>query len=114
MENMSLEDIKNFPSVKKWSENLLEQWGDVPDLDKRIGALVDFVNYVGRDPDKIVEECLRQSDEGMRIKLKARREIIAEIAEFEKEHGGRRAGNHVRSFLIHNGIAMSPSVEAGV
>jgi hypothetical protein len=32
------------------------------------------------------------------------------IDEFEAEHGGRASGNSVRSFFIHNGVAMNPSI----
>ncbi len=65
----------------------------------------------GKDPDAIVAECLRTVEEGARIRLKARRRYMASIEEFEKGHPlGRTAGNVVRSFLIHNGIAMSANV----
>jgi hypothetical protein len=66
-------------------------------------------------PDELVTSLFRQTPEGPRIKLKRRREVMAQIDDFERAVGqgsaaqGRDAGNVVRSFLIHNGVALTAS-----
>lgn len=73
----------------------------------RLEVLGRFCTACGRQPDELVAWLFRPTPEGPRIRLKRRREVMALIEVFEVENGGRAAGNTVRSFLIHNGVALS-------
>ena len=73
----------------------------------KLEVLARFCRACGRQPDELVAWLFRPTPEGPRIRLKRRREVMALIEEFEAQNGGRPAGNTVRSFLIHNGVALS-------
>jgi len=73
----------------------------------KLEVLARFCTACGRQPDELVAWLFRPTPEGPRIRLKRRREVMALIDEFEAGNGGRPAGNTVRSFLIHNGVALS-------
>jgi hypothetical protein len=73
----------------------------------KLEVLARFCDLCGRQPDELVAWLFRPTPEGPRIRLKRRREVMALIEGFEAENGGRPAGNTVRSFLIHNGVALS-------
>ena len=69
---------------------------------------------MGKEPDQIVDECLREVDGGKKIRAKGRRTYAKKITEFESHlEGGtaekRRKGNYIRSFLIHNGVLLQTS-----
>ena len=76
---------------------------------QRLDVLGRFCAFYGKGPDELVAWLFRDTPEGPRIRLKRRREVMAGIDEFERAQGGRAAGNLVRSFLIHNGIASRPA-----
>ncbi len=64
----------------------------------------------------MVQECLRESDVGKRISVKGRRFYSEKIAEWQASVDGdksaqTRAGNAVRSFLIHNGIFLQAGLQ---
>lgn len=107
-----MEDLSHYASVQAWREDYIRHWGpNDAELPQKLKTLQEFCSLVGKDPDAIVNECLRDVEGGKRIRLKARRRYIEAIRDFEANHqGGRAAGNVVRSFLIHNGIAMSADV----
>ena len=73
----------------------------------KLEILSRFCSFCHKAPDDLVAWLFRDTPEGPRIRLKRRREVMAMIDQFERESGGRAAGNVVRSFLIHNGIALS-------
>lgn len=103
--------IADYAAVKTWVKGLSEQWGEKPDMTGRLLLLVDFCAFVERDPDAIIAECSREVETGKRIRIKARREYTEKIAEFQAANGAdarsqARAGNIIRSFMIHNGIFM--------
>ncbi len=85
-----------------WS---VQQSGD--ETRAKLEVLARFCTTCGRQPDELVAWLFRPTVEGPRIRLKRRREVMALIDQFEAENGGRAAGNTVRSFLIHNGVALS-------
>lgn len=98
------------PSVRRWLDAHARQWGAGgadPDGTARGAVLLRFCERVGNTPDELVASLFRPTPEGPRIRLKRRREVMAQIDEFEAEAGDRNAGNVVRSFLIHNGVALS-------
>lgn len=107
-----MDDLTAYESVRVWLADHARHWGEEdPQATPKLGVLAEFCRRVGKDPDAMIDECLREADEGVRIRLKARRRYIELIREFEATHErGREAGNVVRSFFIHNGIAMSADV----
>jgi hypothetical protein len=97
-------------TVDAWLRAYREHWRveiDDAEIRHRLSVLNAFCAACGTEPDELVAGLFRQTPEGPRIRLKRRREMMALIDRFEQEHGGRPAGNLVRSFLIHNGVALS-------
>jgi hypothetical protein len=92
-------------TVQRWLKVLGDR-GAAED-GRRVDAVHEFCRFYGAEPDELVASLFRQTEAGPRIRLKKRREVMARIDEFEEEAGGRTDGNHVRSFLIHNGVAMT-------
>jgi hypothetical protein len=95
---------------------LREQWGEEPaDMAARIDTLAKFCALVEREPDAIIEECSREVEGGKRIRIKKRRFYSEKIEEFQASVDGdaraqTKAGNVIRSFMIHNGIFMQGGV----
>ena len=97
-------------SVASWLRAYNDQWEveiDDAEVRKRLDVLGRFCASCQKEPDELVAWLFRPTPEGPRIRLKRRREVMALIDQFEQDHGGRPAGNVVRSFLIHNGVALS-------
>jgi hypothetical protein len=103
-------------TVRAWVAGLREQWGEEPaDMASRIEALERFCAFVERAPDEIIKECSREVEGGKRIRTKKRRFYSEKIEEFQASVEGdaraqTRAGNVIRSFMIHNGIFMQGGV----
>jgi hypothetical protein len=96
--------IREDESVKRW----LDSAGSNGDGDgQRLAALAGFCNHVELAPDELVTGMFRDTEVGKKIKLKRRKVVMAEIDRWEADNGGRDAGNVVRSFLIHNGVALT-------
>jgi len=99
-----------------WEAGLREQWGEEPgDMADRVETLARFCGFVEREPDAIIEECSREVEGGKRIRIKKSRFYSERIDEFQRSVDGdaraqTRAGNVVRSFMIHNGIFMQGGV----
>ncbi len=110
--------VQEYDTVRTWFQGLREQWGKDPDdWDQRIQSLAAFCAFAGKDPDTVIEECIRHSQSGKRISAKGRRFYNDKIAEWQSSLPGdgpaqRRAGNAVRSFLIHNGIFLQSGLQA--
>ena len=110
--------IGEYETALTWFEGLRQQWGEEPsDWGERLKALEAFCAFVDKAPDTMVSECLRQSASGMRISAKGRRFYNDKIAEWQASVPGDRAapgraGNAVRSFLIHNGIFLQSGMQA--
>src|SRR3970282_540015 len=102
--------IGEYETARPWFDGLRQQWGEEPsDWEERLKALAAFCAFVDKAPDTMVSECLREAASGMRISAKGRRFYNDKIAEWQASVPGDRAaqgraGNAVRSFLIHNGI----------
>ncbi len=98
-------------------EGLRQQWGRQPDdAEERMAILERFCRLVERDPDSIIQECVREVEGGKRIRIKGRRFYSEKIAEFQAGvEGDSRVkaqwGNTVRSFLIHNGIFLQAGIQ---
>ena len=91
-------------TIQRW----LDQLTDAEDVrQEKLGVLEEFCRFCGETPDAIIASLFRPTDDGPRINLKRRRHIIEWIDSFERDHGGRPTGNLIRSFLIHNGVALT-------
>jgi hypothetical protein len=115
------EDIGELPAVKHWLEAQARHWNrsqEEADRRRKLDTLRSFCVIQQIDPDALVKSLFRPTPEGPRIKLKRRRIVMEQIAEFEAKarddtqdaRKARDTGNVVRSFLIHNGVAMSAPV----
>lgn len=106
----SVEALAGQETVGRWLRAYDAHW-NVRQSDRetraKLEVLARFCDACGRQPDELVAWLFRPTPEGPRIRLKRRREVMALIENFEAENGGRPAGNTVRSFLIHNGVALS-------
>jgi hypothetical protein len=116
MTGEAISSVRDSATVQAWVEGLREQWGEEPgDMPARIEILQGFCAFVGREPDRVIEECSREVEGGKRIRIKKRRFYSEKIDEFQASLDGdaraqARAGNVVRSFMIHNGIFMQGGV----
>ncbi len=107
---MTLEELHKSPSVKTWLEGLQTQsQARGADDAERLNALLAFVKHLGKDPDTIIKECLKDEGEHKKIKAKARTRYCGLIEKAEAEifgggNAGRQKANMIRSFFIHNGV----------
>jgi len=110
--------VGEYETARTWFDGLRQQWGEEPsDWEARLGALEAFCAFVGKEPDAMVSECLRDTASGKRISAKGRRFYNDKIAEWQASLPGDRAaqgrvGNAVRSFLIHNGVFLQSGMQA--
>jgi hypothetical protein len=107
---LGLDELAAQETVRAWLLAHSSHWEVVhtdEETSMRLRVLLEFCEFSGRGPDEMVSWLFRETPEGPRIRLKRRRIVMAEIEAFEKERGGRTSGNLVRSFLIHNGIALT-------
>jgi len=104
--------IKSYESVQVWLESYARFWGSALEEEESFETLARFCDLVNKDPDGIIGDCLRPQEEGDRLLLstRARRRYIEQIQEFERQEGSRHKANIIRSFFIHNGVAMNPSI----
>jgi hypothetical protein len=104
--------IGEYDRVKLWLEDFEKSWGEGHDQSVEVSALEAFCEFVGKDPDAVVTELLKPVEGGYeKIRYKVRHQYIGLISEFEATNpGGRQAGNAIRSFLIHNGVAVGTRI----
>ena len=116
MTELTPEPIAAQETVRNWLAAHSSHWDlDYTDEEvrRRIDVVARFCTFAGEEPDALVRSLFRETPEGPRIRVKRRRELIALIDEFERAEAGgdarqaRRSANLVRSFLIHNGVALS-------
>jgi hypothetical protein len=103
------DQLRKYKSIAAWLEDYQRHWENDPELEFKLGALQKFCVFVGKDPDIIINDCLKQVEDGMRIRTKQRRLYMEAIKVFEdslEPSQKRKWGNAVRSFFIHNGVAM--------
>lgn len=108
-------------TIQRWFDQLTDS-GDA--RQEKLAVLEEFCRFCNETPDALIASLFRATPKpepgedssepiagagqyGPRIKLKRRRQVIEWIEAFEPEHGGRPSGNVVRSFLIHNGVALT-------
>jgi len=113
---MTIDEVGEFATVRRWLSAVGSHWNrSATDADqqRRLEVLRRYCEYVERDPDALVANLLRETPTGQKIWLKRRRAEMARIDEFEAvvadrdARAGREAGNAVRSFFIHNGVALT-------
>ena len=102
-------------TVEAWLRGVEQQSG-IPRREglERVSTLETFCKLVQKEPNQIIEECLREVEGGKKIRVKGRRFYAEKITEFEETIEGapghkRKNGNYIRSFLIHNGILLQTS-----
>ena len=108
---VNLGPIRDYASVGEWRKSVSKFWRATPPPDDWLETLEAFCRFAGTNPDAIIDEILSPAPtgEGLLLRTRARRKWVDLIDEFEG-YVGREKANHVRSFVIHNGVAMNPSV----
>ncbi len=112
MTSLISSSLDEFESVQVWRSSHREFWRGAELEEVELSALERFVSFCEADPDEIIGEVLQSqagSDKVM-LKTRARRKYIQLIDDFEAAEKSRRVSNGVRSFMIHNGVAMNPSI----
>ena len=100
--------------VREQIVSVLTSWGMGRDIVETTAEVMVETDLAGVDSHGV---SMLMDDENSKSKgklnVRARPHIVKEtpvmalIDAFEAENGGRAAGNTVRSFLIHNGVALS-------
>ena len=115
---ITLRLLTDYASVQTWLDGLRQHWGGDPATDDpdRMPMLEAFCVYANRDPDQIIKETTMTKDGEKRIRIKGRERYAALIDEWQATIEGSRirkgkAGNTVRSFLIHNGVLLAAGMQ---
>ena len=108
---VNLGPIRDYASVGEWRKSVSKFWRATPPPDDWLETLEAFCRFAGTNPDAIIDEILSPAPtgEGLLLRTRARRKWVELIDEFEG-YVGREKANHIRSFVIHNGVAMNPSI----
>lgn len=104
--------IRQSESVQRWLESRAGLWGPDGVDPSLLPGLLRFCEFAGKEPDAMIDECLRPKGEGgtFMLRTRARRAFIDLIEAYERQVGSRSLANVARSFFIHNGVAMNPTV----
>lgn len=115
---VTLRPITEYASVQAWLDGLKQHWGGDPATDDpdRLPTMEAFCVYANRDPDQIIKETTMIKDGEKRIRLKGRERYSHLIDAWQETVEGSRirkgkAGNTVRSFLIHNGVLLASGMQ---
>ncbi len=106
--------VRDSESTRRWMASRLGLWGRASVTDDLPETLARFCEIVGKTPDEMIDDCLKPGKGGevLTLRTRARRQYIGQIEQFEADSGSRDQANVVRSFFIHNGVAMNPSILA--
>lgn len=109
---VEIADVRNAESVHRWLASRMELWGVKSVHDGLVETLTRFCEGVEKGPEEMLADCLRpgKDRDTFVLRTRARREYMERIEQFESQTGSRAEGNIVRSFFIHNGVAMNPSI----
>lgn len=117
-EPIALRPLTEYASVQTWLDGLKQHWGGDPVTDdpERLPMLEAFCVYANRAPDQIIKETTMIKDGEKRIRLKGRERYSKLIDGWQATIEGSRirkgkAGNTVRSFLIHNGVLLASGMQ---
>jgi len=104
--------VRGSESVHRWMASRLDLWGRASVTENLLETLAVFCNSMGMTPDEMIDDCLKPGKDRdvFTLRTRARRKYIDEIDRFEAARGSRDEANIVRSFFIHNGVAMNPSI----
>ena len=110
--DIGIDDARNSESTKRWFASLLDLWGPTGVKPNLVETLVEFCTIVDKTPDEIIDDCLRATTGGDTyvLRTRARKQYMEQVDQFEAKTGSRDEANVVRSFFIHNGVAMNPSI----
>jgi hypothetical protein len=87
--------VEDYRTVSVWFEDYKKQWaGRAEDLTSRLEILRRFCEFVGKDPDAVIQECLSTSEEETKISIKGRRFYDEKIREFQESVEGELASGH--------------------
>jgi len=106
--------VRDSDSTHRWFASRLGLWGRGAVTDDLVETFTRFCQVVGKTPDEMIDDCLKpgKDREIFTLRTRARRQYMDQIERFEAETGSRDQANIVRSFFIHNGVAMNPSILA--
>jgi hypothetical protein len=111
--------LKSSEAVQRWFASRALFWRSrsrpvnrAGEDEKLLETLAQFCEFVGKDPDTLINECLEPAKEGqgLLMRMRQRRQVVEEIERFEAKTDSREEANVVRSFFIHNGVAMNPGI----
>lgn len=113
-------DIRDSVMVQRWLRGAGHDKQPSESQQRFLGIVREFVDFVGKSPDQLVEFCfLRKRETGERFVSLKRRTVVNDwIDEFVRSKCwvGKDAvanANIVRSFLIHNGVLIQGKVWKG-
>lgn len=111
---LSIDDARNNESTRRWLASLLDLWGPSGLTPALVETLAAFCTIVEKTPDEIIAECLRAKTDSdtFVLRTRARKRFMEAIDQFEATVASRDRANVVRSFFIHNGVAMNPHILA--
>lgn len=114
MPDIDIGQVRDSEATHRWLSSRLDLWGPSAVTDNLIETLTTFCERTGMTPDEMIADCLRagKDREVFTLRTRARRQYIEQIERFEADSSSRDQANIVRSFFIHNGIAMNPSILA--
>jgi hypothetical protein len=113
---MTIDELGEFATVRQWLEAHASHWNrsaEEAERGHKLYVLQRYCENAQLDPDALVANLLRDTPTGKKIWLKRRRAEMLRIDEFEitmgggEQRAGRDAGNTIRSFFIHNGVALT-------
>jgi nitroreductase len=108
---VELRPMAEYATIREWRYGFANFWRAKSPGADALAVIEQFCRMAGTDPDTIIGEILAPEPrgEGLRLRTRARRKWVDLVEKFET-HVGRTKANYVRSFLIHNGVAMNPSI----
>ncbi len=112
MTDIDAASVRNAETTHRWLASRLDLWGRKALNDDLLETLTRFCQRIGKGPDEMIDDCLRPGKDRdvYVLRTRARREYMEQIENFEAETHSRDQANIVRSFMIHNGVAMNPSL----
>jgi hypothetical protein len=108
----TLDELRKQNTVRVWLFSYQESWRQKINEEEALSTLAKFAQFCGTQPDAIIPEVLQplSSGDGVVLRTRGRRKYMKLIDEFEQREGSREIANYVRSFMIHNGVAMNPTI----
>lgn len=101
--------VRESAAVRRWLERSGHADAPADQQEQLLTHLADFCTYTGQSPEELIQSCFRQTAAGTAISAKGRKRMQETIDGFVADRGlsGHNAivtGNHIRGFLVHNGV----------